>query len=51
MQCIKESSPLRVSPTGQNPSPRIVFRYGEQDTNVNTITIQATNTMIIAITV
>lgn len=31
MQCIKESSTLRVSPKGDKPSPRIVFRYGCQD--------------------
>jgi len=31
MQCIKMSSTLRVSPKGDKPSPRIVFRYGCQD--------------------
>lgn len=31
MQCIKESSTLRVSPKGEKPSPRIVYRYGKQD--------------------
>ena len=30
MQCIKESSTLRVSPKKQKPSPRIVYRYGKQ---------------------
>jgi hypothetical protein len=31
MQCIKEGSTLRVSPKGEKPCPRIVFRYGKQD--------------------
>ena len=31
MQCIKESSTLRVSPKGDKPSPKIVYRYGKQD--------------------
>lgn len=31
MQCIKEESTLRVSPKRQKLSPRIVFRYGKQD--------------------
>jgi hypothetical protein len=31
MQCIKESSTLRVAPKGDKPSPRIVFRYGKED--------------------
>lgn len=31
MQCIKESSTLRVSPKKEKPSPRIVFRYCKQD--------------------
>ena len=30
MQCIKQSSTLRVSSKGMNPSPRIVCRYDEQ---------------------
>jgi hypothetical protein len=31
MQCIKQSSTLRVSPKGQKPSPRVVYRYGKQN--------------------
>lgn len=31
MQCIKESSTLRVSPKKDKPSPRVVYRYGKQD--------------------
>ena len=31
MQCIKEGSTLRVSPKGDKPSPKIVYRYGKQD--------------------
>jgi hypothetical protein len=31
MQCIKKESTLRISPKGKKPSPRIVFRHGEQD--------------------
>jgi len=34
MQCIKEGSTLRVSPKGDKPSPRIVFRHGKQDRQV-----------------
>jgi len=34
MQCIKESSTLRVSPKKEKPSPRIVYRYGEQDEGI-----------------
>ena len=34
MQCIKESSTLRVSDKGEKPSPRIVFRYGKQDEQI-----------------
>ncbi len=30
MQCIKESSTLRVSPKKDKPSPRVVYRYGKQ---------------------
>ena len=30
MQCIKESSTLRVSPKKEKPSPRIVYRYGKE---------------------
>jgi len=30
LQCIKGGSTLRVSPKKEKPSPRIVFRYGEQ---------------------
>ena len=35
MQCIKESSTLRISPKKQKPSPRIVYRYGEQDEQIS----------------
>jgi hypothetical protein len=31
MQCIKESSTLRVSKKKEKPSPRIVFRHGKQN--------------------
>jgi hypothetical protein len=31
MQCIKESSTLRIGPKGDKSPPRIVFRYGKQD--------------------
>ncbi|MCW4020274.1 MAG: hypothetical protein NWF14_03475 [Candidatus Bathyarchaeota archaeon] len=31
MQCIKEGSTLRISPEGDKPSPKIVYRYGNQD--------------------
>lgn len=31
MQCIKESSTLRLSPKGEKPSPRIVFWQGMQN--------------------
>jgi hypothetical protein len=34
MQCIKESSTLRVSEKQEKASPRIVFRYGRQDKQV-----------------
>ncbi len=34
MQCIKESSTLRVSNKGEKPSPRIVFRFGKQDKQI-----------------
>lgn len=34
MQCIKEASTLRVSPKKQKPSPRIVYRYGEQNVQI-----------------
>ena len=34
MQCIKMSSTLRISPKGGKPSPRPVFRYGNQDNAV-----------------
>ena len=30
MQCIKQSSTLRVSNKREKPSPRIIFRYGQQ---------------------
>lgn len=34
MQCIKEDSTLRVSPKGEKPSPRIVYREGRQDEQI-----------------
>jgi hypothetical protein len=34
MQCIKESSTLRISPKGEKLSPRIVFRNGKQDKEI-----------------
>lgn len=34
MQCIKESSTLRISSKGKKPCPRIVFRLGKQDKQV-----------------
>lgn len=34
MQCIKKSSTLRVSPKGEKPSPRIVFRFGKEDNEI-----------------
>jgi hypothetical protein len=34
MQSIKESSTLRVTPKGDKPSPRIVYRYGKEDIEI-----------------
>ena len=34
MQCIKESSTLRVGPKREKASPRIVYRFGEQDCQI-----------------
>jgi hypothetical protein len=34
MQCIKESSTLRLSSKTDKPPPRIVYRYGKQDHEV-----------------
>lgn len=34
LQCIKGSSTLRVSPKGGKPSPRVVYRYGNLNTEV-----------------
>jgi hypothetical protein len=34
MQCIKEGSTLRVSPKRNKPSPRIVYKYGKQDKQI-----------------
>jgi hypothetical protein len=31
MQCIKKSSALRISPKLEKPSPKIVYKFGEQD--------------------
>jgi hypothetical protein len=35
MQCIKQSSTLRVSNKLGKPSPRVVFRFGRQDLQIN----------------
>jgi len=35
MLCIKESSTLRVSSKGGKPSPRIVYRFGKQDEEID----------------
>ena len=34
MQCIKESSTLRISAKDEKPSPRIVYRCGKQDKQI-----------------
>jgi len=34
MQCIKESSTLRLSPKGEKPFPRIVYHEGEEDDQI-----------------
>lgn len=34
MQCIKQSSTLRVSPKREKPSPRAVYRHGKQDQSI-----------------
>ena len=34
MQCIKQSSTLRISTKKQKPSPIIVYRYGKQDNQI-----------------
>ena len=34
MQCIKQSSTLRISPKGDKLSPRIVYREGKQDDQI-----------------
>jgi len=34
MQCIKKGSTLRVSPKRQKPTPRIVYRYGKEDSQI-----------------
>jgi len=34
MQCIKKSSTLRIGPKGEKPSPRIVYREGNEDTQI-----------------
>ena len=36
MQCIKQSSTLRVSEKKKKPPPRIVCRYGKQDDQIRT---------------
>jgi hypothetical protein len=35
MQCIKQSSTLRVSRKSVKPAPRIVFRYGRDDAQIH----------------
>jgi hypothetical protein len=34
MQCIKETSTLRLGTKGDKPAPKIVFRYGSQDRQI-----------------
>ena len=34
MQCIKQSSTVRISPKREKPSPRIVYRHGKQDQQI-----------------
>jgi hypothetical protein len=34
MQCIKKASTLRVGPKGEKPSPRIVYREGNEDAQI-----------------
>lgn len=34
LQCIKKGSTLRVSPKKQKPSPRMVYRFGKEDTQI-----------------
>jgi hypothetical protein len=34
MQCIKQGSTLKVSPKGDKPPPRVVFRYGRQEKQI-----------------
>lgn len=34
MQCIKEGSTLRISPKKDKPSPRVVYREGKQDEEI-----------------
>lgn len=34
LQCIKQSSTLRISDKNEKPSPRIVYRYGKQDDQI-----------------
>ena len=34
MQCIKQASTLRISDKKQKPSPRIVYRYGKEDDQI-----------------
>ena len=35
MQCIEQHSTLRVSRKGSKPSPRLVSRYGKQDSQIS----------------
>jgi hypothetical protein len=35
MQCIKQSSTLRLSPKGEKGSPRVVYRFGKQDAQIH----------------
>lgn len=37
MQCIKQTSTVRISRKGNKPVPRIVFRYGRQDRQVRKV--------------
>jgi len=34
MQCIKQSSTVRISPKREKPAPRIVYKHGKQDQQI-----------------
>jgi hypothetical protein len=35
MQCIKQTSTVRISRKDKKPFPKVVFRYGVQDKQIN----------------